>query len=90
MKQITINLPTVEDFTKWFWDKFCFPRRKLVKEWLLSHNDELARATETILIKYQGVDLSKDSFKGLQDALNDWNKECDAITKETEKLIMQK
>ena len=90
MKQVTINLPQWEDFTKWFWDKFCFPRRKMVKEWLLSHNDELASMTERILLKYQGVDLSKDSFKELQNALNDWNKGCDAITEKTEQLIMLK
>lgn len=22
------------DLKKWFWDRFCFPRRKLVAEWL--------------------------------------------------------
>lgn len=90
MKQITFNLPQWRDLTQWFWDRFCFPRRKLVKEWILSHNDELVSMTERILLKYQGVDLSKDNFKELSNALNDWNKECDKITDETVKLIMQK
>ena len=90
MRQITINLPQWKDITKWFWDKFCFPRRKLIQEWLDYHNEKIASATEMVLLKYQGIDLSKDSFKELNNALNDWHKECDAITEKTERLIMLK
>lgn len=32
MIELKIKIPTWSDFTKWFWDKFCFPRRKIVAE----------------------------------------------------------
>ena len=31
---IKIKIPQWEDITKWFWDKFCFPRRKVVAEYI--------------------------------------------------------
>lgn len=52
--------------------------------------EKIASATERVLLKYQGIDLSKDSYKELNNALNDWHKECDAITEKTERLIMLK
>ena len=34
MKEIKIKIYGWSDLKKWFWDRFCFPRRKLVAEWL--------------------------------------------------------
>lgn len=34
MKEIKIKIYGWSDLKKWFWDQFCFPRRKLVVEWL--------------------------------------------------------
>ena len=34
MKEIKIKIYGWSDLKKWFWDRFCFPRRKLIAEWL--------------------------------------------------------
>ena len=41
MITIRINIPQWEDITKWFWDKFCFPRRKVVAEYFELYNNYL-------------------------------------------------
>lgn len=41
MIEITIKIPQWKDFTKWFWDKFCFPRRKVVAEYFELYNNYL-------------------------------------------------
>lgn len=41
MIEITIKIPQWKDFTKWFWDKFCFPRRKVVAEYFELYNSYL-------------------------------------------------
>lgn len=41
MITIKINIPQWKDITKWFWDKFCFPRRKVVAEYFELYNDEV-------------------------------------------------
>nr|DAL97761.1 MAG TPA: hypothetical protein [Caudoviricetes sp.] len=61
MRQITINLPQWKDITKWFWDKFCFPRRKLIQEWLDYHNGEIARFDRIGLQKITMTYSSEDA-----------------------------
>ena len=39
---IEVKIPQWKDITKWFWDKFCFLRRKVVAEYFAWYNDELA------------------------------------------------
>lgn len=34
MVKVEFNIWTWKDYKKWFWDKFCFPRRKKITEWL--------------------------------------------------------
>lgn len=46
MKEITIKIYGWSDMKKWFWDQFCFPRRKLVVEWLDYHNCEIRSLVE--------------------------------------------
>ena len=48
MITIKINIPQWKDFTKWLWDKFCFPRRKVVAEYFEWYNDEVVCG----LVKY--------------------------------------
>ena len=54
MITIKINIPQWKDFTKWFWDKFCFPRRKVVAKYFELYNDEVA--TELIEFLYEEWD----------------------------------
>ena len=48
MIELKIKIPTWNDFTKWFWDKFCFPRRKIVAEYFEWYNMEV----KSDIIKY--------------------------------------
>ncbi len=41
MKEIKIKIYGWSDLKKWFWDRFCFPRRKLVAAWLEYHRCEI-------------------------------------------------
>lgn len=91
MKEIKIKLPEWKDVTKWFWDKFCFPRRKLVSEWLTFHNDNLSSEFERLLIKHGCLDLEKgEDLDALNSALIEWHDVVRNITSDTEKLIMLK
>lgn len=90
MKEIKIKIYGWSDLKKWFWDRFCFPRRKQVVEWIDYHNDNLGRKTADILLKYQGQNLEKDNYSALQLAMDDWWKECKSITEDTTRLIMMK
>lgn len=90
MKTLKINIPEWSDFTKWFWDRFCFPRRKLVAEWLGYHRGETRSLMEKILLKYNDYDLEEDNYALLCHALKDWDKEVKEIYDKTEKLIMMK
>ena len=38
---IEVKIPQWKDITKWFWDKFCFPRRKVVAEYFEWYNERL-------------------------------------------------
>ena len=51
MITIRINIPQWEDITKWFWDKFCFPRRKVVAEYFAWYNDKLVSGLVDYLYK---------------------------------------
>ena len=64
---IKIKIPQWEDITKWFWDKFCFPRRKVVAEYFEWYNEELT--TELIDYLYSAWDCyhDKNSFAKLND-----------------------
>ena len=90
MKEIKIKIYGLSDLKKWFWDKFCFPRRKLVVEWLDYHSCEIRSLVEKILLKYNNVDLEKDNYALLSEALKDWDAESKKISDHTEELIMMK
>ena len=55
---IKIEIPQWKDITKWFWDKFCFPRRKVVTEYFEWYNEELL--TELIDYLYSALDCEND------------------------------
>ena len=64
---IKIKIPQWEDITKWFWDKFCFPRRKVVAEYFEWYNDELARELVDYLYEALDCDNNRNSFAKLND-----------------------
>ena len=78
------------DLKKWFWDRFCFPRRQLVAEWLDYYSDEARSLVEKVLLKYNKEDLEKDTYAALSRALKDWDSEAKKIRDRTEELIMMK
>lgn len=91
MKEIKIKLPEWKDVTKWFWDKFCFPRRKAVTEWIDYHNDGLRSKFEELLVKHGSLDLEKGvDMDTLLLALNEWDNAVEEITSRTRELIMMK
>lgn len=90
MKEIKIKIYGWSDLKKWFWDRFCFPRRKLVAMWLEYHSSEMRSLVEKFLLKYNNVDLEKDDYALLSKALKDWDEETKKICDRTEELIMMK
>ena len=90
MKEIKIKIYGWSDLKKWFWDRFCFPRRKLIVEWLDYYGDEERSLVEKVLLKYNKEDLKKDDYALLSKALEDWYVEIKKIRDKTEKLIMMK
>ena len=81
---IKIEIPQWKDITKWFWDKFCFPRRKVVEEYFEWYNDVLVR--ELIDYLHEALDCyhdenSFDKLKDLEFHLNE------IMKKETDKII---
>lgn len=90
MKEIKIKIYGWTDLKKWFWDRFCFPRRKLVSEWLDFYYCEERSLVEKVLIKYNKEDLEKDDYALLSKALKDWDVEIKKIRDRTEELIMMK
>lgn len=90
MKEIKIKIYGWSDLKKWFWDQFCFPRRKLVAKWLRYYYCEERSLVEKVIIKYNKEDLEKDDFAALSKALEDWDVEIKKIRDKTEKLIMMK
>ena len=67
MITIRINIPQWKDITKWFGDKFCFPRRKVVAEYFEWYNDMIV--SELIDYLYESWDCHNDenSFAKLND-----------------------
>ena len=90
MKEIKIKIYGWSDLKKWFWDRFCYPRRKLVAEWLDYYGDEARSLVEKVLVKYNKEDLKKDDYAALHRALRDWDGEIKKIRDRTEYLIMLK
>lgn len=90
MKEIKIKIYQWSDLKKWFWDTLCFPRRKLVAEWLDYHNQEMRNFTEEFLLKYNNKDFVKNNYSNLNKALEDWDKETKKIYDETMRMIMMK
>ena len=90
MKEIRIKIPQWSDFTKWFWDRFCYPRRKQVAEWIEYHDDCLQNKIRDYLWDYLDCNVdSKESerFGKVEKMLETIFKEQDKIT---EQLIMMK
>lgn len=92
MKEIKIKIKIYGwyDLKKWFWDRFCFPRRKLIVEWLDYYGDEASSLFEKLLLKYNKEDLEKDNYALLHNALKDWDVEIKKIRDRTEDFIMMK
>lgn len=90
MKEIRIKIPQWSDFTKWFWDRFCYPRRKIVTEWIEYHDECLKKKITDYLWDYLDCNVdSKESerFGKVEKMLETIFKEQDKIT---EQLIMMK
>ena len=60
MKEIKIKIYGWPDLKKWFWDRFCFPRRKLVAEWLDYYSDEARSIFEKLLLKYNKEEVQPE------------------------------
>lgn len=91
MKEIKIKIYGWSDLKKWFWDRFCFPRRKLVVEWLEYHNSEIRSIVETYLINCGNLCVdSETDMNTLSMLLREYDKEVDDVTDRTEELIMMK
>ena len=90
MKEIRIKTYGWSNVKKWVWDSFCFPRRKLVAEWLDYYCCEERNLVEKFLLKYNERDLKKNDYAALSEALKDWDKESKKICDDTKKLIMMK
>ena len=90
MKEIRIKIPQWSDFTKWFWDRFCYPRRKIVTEWIEYHDECLKKKITDYLWDYLDCNVdSKESerFGKVEKMLETIFKEQDNIT---EQLMMMK
>ena len=90
MKEIRIKIYGWSDLKKWFWDTLCFPRRKLVAEWLDYYCCEERNLVEKVLLKYNNKDLEKDDYAILSEAIEYWDKKSKKICDETVKQIMMK
>lgn len=81
--EVKIPIPQWKDITKWFWDKFCFPRRKVVAEYFEWYNEELASKLGDYL--YEALDCEHD-INSLE-KLNDIELHLrELMEKETEKI----
>lgn len=88
--KIRIKIPQWSDFTKWFWDRFCYPRRKQVAEWIEYHDDCLQNKIRDYLWDYLDCNVNSteaERFKKVERMLDTIFKEQYKIT---EKLIMMK
>ena len=81
--EVKIPIPQWKDITKWFWDKFCFPRRKVVAEYFEWYNEELASKLGDYL--YEALDCEHDINS--VEKLNDIELHLrELMEKETEKI----
>ena len=90
MKEIRIKIPQWSDFTKWFWDRFCYPRRKIVTEWIEYHDECLKKKITDYLWDYLDCNVDSEEserFGKVEKMLENIFKEQDKIT---EQLIMMK
>ena len=83
---IKIEIPQWKDITKWFWDKFCFPRRKVVAEDFERYNDRIV--SELIDYLHEALDCyhdenSFDKLKELEFHLSE------IMKNETKKIISE-
>ena len=90
MKEIKIKIYQWSDLKKWFSDRFCFSRRKLVAESLESYSDKMLRFVLGLMLKYNNKDFMENDFAILSQAIEYWNKESKKICDETVKQIMMK
>ena len=90
MKEIRIKIYGWSDLKKWFWDCFCFPRRKLITESLEIYNGAMRRLVLELLLKYNNKDVKENDFAILSQVIEYWNKESKKICDETVKQIMMK
>ena len=80
---INIKIPQWKDITKWFWDKFCFPRRKVVAEYFEWYNEEIITELNDYLYSAWDCYHDENSFA----KLNDLNLHLRELTeKKTEKI----
>ena len=89
MKEIRIKIYGWSDLKKWFRDRLCFSRRKLITESLEIYNDDMRRLTIGLLLKYNNKDIKSD-YDIFSEAIEYWNNESRKICNETEKRIMMK
>ena len=89
MKEIRIKIYGWSNLKKWFSDRLCFSKRKLVTELLESYNDDMRRLTIGLLLKYNNKDIKSD-YDIFSEAIAYWNKESKKICDETVKQIMMK
>ena len=90
MKEIKIKIYGWSDLKKWFWDRFCFLKRKLVNDWLDFYYSEERSLVKKVLLKYNKEDLEKDDYALLSKALKDWDVEIKKIRDRTEEIIIMK
>ena len=90
MKEIRIKIYGWSDLKKWFSDRLCFSKRKLITESLEIHNDAIRRLVLELLLKYNNKDIEENDFAILSQVIEYWNKESKKIYDETMEMIMMK
>ena len=86
----TIKIPQWSDFSKWFWDRFCYPRRKIVAEWIEYYDECIKKKITDYLWDYLDCNVDSEEserFGKVEKMLENIFKEQDKIT---EQLIMMK
>ena len=90
MKEIRIKIYGWSDLKKWFRDRLCLSRRKLITESLESYSDKMLRFVLGLMLKYNNKDFEENDFAILKEFVEYWNKESKKICDETVKQIMMK
>lgn len=60
MVTVEFNIWTWKDYKKWFFDKFCFPRRKIITEWLDSYASDIHKKVVECYVNSMGYDNLDD------------------------------